>query len=84
MNSKQDIITGFHNALFPFDLNIPFANGDDGSPQTLGESIRFWSRPQGSRSSCKRHKRVTYWLDDLSIGQNREISFLVLGISEFS
>ncbi|MCE3220327.1 hypothetical protein G5C64_16000 [Vibrio diabolicus] len=48
LNSKQDIITCFHNALFPFDLNIPFANGEDGSPQTLSESIRFWVRPQGS------------------------------------
>ncbi len=48
LNSKQDIITCFHNALFPFDLNIPFANGDDVSSKTLGESIRFWVRPQGS------------------------------------
>ena len=48
LNSKNNIIQCFKNALLSFDLDMKFALDNNEDPKTLGESIRCWVRPQGS------------------------------------
>ncbi|MEZ8021262.1 hypothetical protein AB4393_24195 [Vibrio splendidus] len=52
LNSKSEIMKCFENALVSFDLDMPFAFDSKDNSKTLGESIRFWVRPQGSGSAA--------------------------------
>lgn len=70
LNSKDDIMQCFKNALLSFDLNMSFAVDNHGNPKTLGESIRFWVRPQGSGSAVNVTEELC---DDLSNRQDHEI-----------